>query len=471
MGRAEGVTHGPERLIIDTVYDMILTYVQRLLILPPVFLAGGLVWFALNRPPADVQAVEEQPVAVKVANIGPVILNGSASGFGRVEPTRTWSGVAEVEGSLVEFADSLQPGAQVKAGRILYVIDPRDYEISVAQAKADVQRATADLRAIAVNAGNAAQSLEIEREILTIFEDDRNRIQTLVDGGSVAATQLDTANRSFYSQQSVVASLEATLALVDSDTLSAEAALAKAEADLERAERNLKRTTITVPFDARVTERRASEGQYVRPGDVLVSVEAIDASEITAAFQPVDLARLFGTLNTAEMFARTRDLPSETRLAQTLGAALRATVVARYGSDTEARWPAEITRITGNIDVETGTVGVVVRVEGAGMPDPVMQRPALVNGSFVEVILEGPALKDQIAVPRDAVRYEGTTPYVLVADDDSRLTRRDIALGAEIDGHFFITEGVSIGDRVVLSDPRPATIGLLLDPVESGVAR
>jgi len=143
--------------------------------------------------------------------------------------------------------------------------------------------------------------------------------------------------------------------------------------------------------------------------------------------------------------------------------------VANYGNGIEARWPATITRITGNIDSETGTIGIVVRVADAGFPDPETRRPALLNGSFVEVVLEGPPLEDQIAVPQSAIRFEGSAPYLLVADSDDRLARRDVSIGAEIDGRYVVMNGLSVGDRVVLSDPRPAANGLLLDLVESDV--
>ncbi|MEL6233404.1 MAG: HlyD family efflux transporter periplasmic adaptor subunit [Pseudomonadota bacterium] len=443
---------------------------KKLLVFPPILAAIAIVAFLQNRPLADAQEPPEVRIPARVLTVAPVSLVGTASGFGRVQATRIWSGVAEVEGRLVTYSNSLQPGALVRAGDTLFEIDARDYEIAVAQAQADVQRAEADLRSVTVNAENAAQSLSVELEILKIYKSDMERVQTLVERGSVAAAQLEDANRTFLSQQSVVASLESTLALVEPDTLSAEASLAKARADLESAQRDLARTKVVAPFDARVTERGASLDEYVRAGDVLVALESLLASEVTAAIQPADLARLFGTLSAAELLARAEGIPSTQRFEQIFGSVLSARVVAYYGDDVTATWPARLTRLTGSIEEETGSIGVVVRIENAARPNPELRRPALVNGSFVEVVLTGPRLDDLIALPLTALRYDGTDPYVFVADAADRLARLDVSVGAEFDGQVIISDGVPLGSRVVLSDPRPATVGLLLEPIDVELA-
>ncbi|MEL7415754.1 MAG: biotin/lipoyl-binding protein, partial [Pseudomonadota bacterium] len=214
---------------------MFASFLKKLLIIPPILLAMLVVWVMQNRPTADAQELEEARVPVRVVTVAPLSLTGSASGFGRVETTRTWSGVAEVEGRLTRYEDTLQPGARVRSGEVLFEIEPRDYEIAVAQAQADVLRSEADLQVIGVNARNTEASLEVERQILEIYLNDRNRIQGLVERGAVAATELETANRTYLTQQSSVTSLEASLAQVEPDTLSAEASLAKAQADLESA--------------------------------------------------------------------------------------------------------------------------------------------------------------------------------------------------------------------------------------------
>lgn len=410
----------------------------------------------------------EVPVPVRVTTVMPTSVSARISGFGRVEATRSWSGIAEVEGRLTRYDDELQVGFVVREGDTLFEIDPRDYQIAVSQAEADVLRAEADLEDVRVNGENTEASLEIERAILEISRAERDRIQGLVDQGAVATTELDSANQTFLSQQSTVTSLEATLALVDPDTLSAEASLAKAEADLESAQRDLARTEVKAPFTGRVTERGASAFEYARVGDVLVTIEDVSASEIEAAFQPTDLARLVGSVDVAEIVGLAGHEPGDTNFQTVFADVLTAEVVAMFGDGTSIAWPAELARITDRIDEVTGAIGIVVRVEGAAFPDPATGRPPLVNGAFVEVVLTGPLIPDARLIPERAIRFEGTAAYVYGVGPDDRLVRLNVELGQSFGNMVHIKYGIDAGTQLVLSNPVPATDGLLLVPLEDG---
>jgi hypothetical protein len=67
------------------------------------------------------------------------------------------------------------------------------------------------------------------------------------------------------------------------------------------------------------------------------------------------------------------------------------------------------------------------------------------------------------------LRYEAGTTYLYVADSDNRLARRDVIIGTVYGDQVEIREGLATGARVVLSDPSPATSGLLLELVEQSV--
>lgn len=444
----------------------------KLLFLPPIAIALVVVNWMNAQPSATAQDRAEVAVPVRSMTVMPEEVSAQVEGFGRVETTRTWSGVAEVEGRLITYDDTLQVGTMVQAGDLLFEIDARDYEITVAQREADVLRAQADIEELRVNAANTEASLEVERQILEIYEADRDRIADLVAGGSVAATQLETANRTFLSQQSAVTSLEASLALVEPDLASAEAALAKAEADLESAERDLARTRVVSPIDGRVTLRGASASQYVRPGDVLVTVEAVVTVEVEAAFQPAELAQLIGTVNVAQIAGDRGVALSETDVAATIGRILTAEVTSQIGSSAaEVTWPAAITRITGRIDADTGAIGIVVQVENATPQAGDRRTPPLVAGAFVGVTISGPPIPGALLVPEHALHYEGDTMFVFVVDGDSRLQRSDVTPGPAFGDRIAISDGLSAGDRVVLSIPSPATEGLLLNVIKDRVRR
>ncbi|MBU2358757.1 MAG: efflux RND transporter periplasmic adaptor subunit [Alphaproteobacteria bacterium] len=437
---------------------------RALVFLVPVLIALVVVGWMNVRPTVTAQDRAEVAVPVRVLTVIPETISGQVEGFGRVATARTWSGVAEVEGRLVSYDDRLQVGAMVKAGDLMFEIDTRDYEIAVAQREADVARAQADITAQKVNAANNQASLDVERQILAIYQADRDRIANLVAGGSVAATQLETADRTLLSQQSAVTSLEASLALAEADQASAEAALAKAQADLERAQRDLGRTRVVSPIDGRVTLRGASAMEYVRPGDVLVTIDAVDTVEVEAAFQPADLVQLIGTVDAAELAGLSGAAVPPPDVAATFGRLLRAEVTGQVGKGaSDVSWPATISRITGQIDAETGAIGLVVQVENPTDRGGDPRRPPLVPGAFVTVTISGPSQRDTMLVPDRALHHEADTTFLFVADADDRLRRSDVVIGATFGDRLAIASGLSDGDRVVLSRPIPATEGLLLD--------
>lgn len=446
---------------------MFRSILSKLLILPPIALALMVVSWMNNQPQASGQDREEIGYPVNFVSVAPRVVSAEVRGFGRVETTRSWSGVAEVEGRLVVYEDDLQVGTMVSAGELLFEIDPRDYQIKVTQREADVLRAQADIQALQVNASNTQASLDVERKILEIHRADRDRIEKLIKGGSVAATELDSANRTFLSQQSAVTSLEASLALVAPDLRSAEAALAKAQADLESAERDLARTRVVAPLDGRVSERGASASEYVRPGDTLITLETVDTVEIKAAFQPSDFAQLVGALNADQLSYAENGMGEHLSRAEQI---LHAQVIAQFGGGFSQARPATITRVTGQIDEGTGAIGVVVQVENTARTSTRSVGPPLISGGFVEVILTGPPIENVLLVPEKALRYEAGLTYLYVADPDSRLVRRDVITGTVFGDQVEIRDGLANGALVLLSDPSPTTPGLLLELVEQGVA-
>ena len=81
---------------------------------------------------------------------------------------------------------------------------------------------------------------------------------------------------------------------------------------------------------------------------------------------------------------------------------------------------------------------------------------------FVEVELRGRELKGRIVLPRTALH--GNEVYTV--NDKNRLEIRKVRAGMEIGSLVTIIDGLSAGDKVVVSDLRPALEGTLLDPTE-----
>ncbi|MGM0584405.1 MAG: efflux RND transporter periplasmic adaptor subunit, partial [Pseudomonadota bacterium] len=126
----------------------------------------------------------------------------------------------------------------------------------------------------------------------------------------------------------------------------------------------------------------------------------------------------------------------------------------------EASWEAEVRRISDVMDPETRSIGIMVSV-----PDPYGQvvpgqRPPLIKGMFVRVILTGPPVEDVILLPRASIR-EGRA---LVIDPDNRLRLREVEVAYEDGDLAVIVGGLEPGARVVTSDVAPVIEGRLLAP-------
>ncbi|RTL87833.1 MAG: efflux RND transporter periplasmic adaptor subunit [Hyphomicrobiales bacterium] len=139
----------------------------------------------------------------------------------RVEVRPRVSGAVEK----IHFAD----GQIVKAGDLLFTIDPRPYQIAVDSARAEVARMQAQT---------------------TMLSRDAARGESLVGGGTITRRDMDQRRGG-------------------SD--SARAQLLGAEASLRNAELNLEWTQVRAPIAGRVSDRRIDTGNLVQAGATLLT--------------------------------------------------------------------------------------------------------------------------------------------------------------------------------------------------------
>src|ERR1700730_13718787 len=146
----------------------------------------------------------------------------------------------EVRGRVSVFIDSIhfKEGQIVKQGDLLFIIDPRPYQIAVEQAKADVERAKAKL------------------EIASL---DVQRATPLVRSQTVTEREFDTRRSSERDAAAQVASLEAAL---------------------KQAELNLEWTQVRAPISGRISDKRVDAGNLISGGQtgatLLTAIVSID---------------------------------------------------------------------------------------------------------------------------------------------------------------------------------------------------
>ncbi len=435
------------------------------LVVPPLALAAVIFVWMNKQDTTETPPREEPKLAVRVMTVEPAPIKAKATGYGRAVAVHSWASVSEVQGRIISMADGLAEGAIVKAGDVLIEIDRTDYELALEKAMANIASVNAQLSELDRQEENTLRTLKLEERILSVAQAEFDRVASLVERGTATAAALDSAQKALLAQTSSVTNLNNTMALYPAKRQSLQATLSVRQAELAEAERAISKVVIVAPFRGRVSQQNTEIGQFVRSGETLLTLDDISAVEITAEFQPSTFAPMMGVaLNHISGTGTVIDTSQAVEIMQDIGISANVTMPA-FGS--QAKWPADIMRLRGTMNSDTGSLGLVVRVDDPLVSLRPIGRPPLNVGSFVEVTLSTLPIDGLITIPRDTVHYgsEGQ-PYVYLAGAEQRLTRQAIKIGPVIGKDLLILEGLGGGEALILSDPTPPVLGMLLDPVQ-----
>lgn len=202
---------------------------------------------------------------------------------------------AQVSGPIIEVA--VRENQPVKAGDLLFRLDPRPYRIALAKAKADIAAARvrvgelrsaysgtgADIEAAAENARFAERALARQSELLAAGFTTRARNDEALHAVQEARQRLSNA-------RSDAANAQASL---QTGGASAQPAIAEAEAARDKALLDLALTEVRAPAAGIVSQTdRLQVGQSVVPGLPVVSIVRGGATWIEANFKETDLATM-----------------------------------------------------------------------------------------------------------------------------------------------------------------------------------
>ena len=409
----------------------------KLLILPPVVIGILVLMFMVagKQPPA--QAERGEPTrTVRVIEVPLVELVPIAEGYGQVQPARIWTAVSQVAGRVTYIHPRLRDGEILPVDTELVHIDPKDYELALAQAQAELAELNAQEK-------NARASLNIEKRNQQLARKELERIQKLVTKGTSSQSKADETERAMLTYSASVQNLQNTLALVPSQRSVLEAKVALAE-------RNLGHTIIRAPYDMRVASLKVEADQYVPIGQSLFEGDAVDRVEIKAQVAMSSLRRLF--------IGRQMQIDIE-RVSEEFAELIALDPVVKLDLGNHvAEWQAEFVRFSDTVDPETRTMGVVVAVDNPFEKVIPGYKPPLSKGMFVNVVLRGKKSMQRVLVPRSTVRAN----TVYVADEDNRLRRRSVKILFSQGDISVVEQGLEPGERVVVTDLVPAVDGMLL---------
>ncbi|MGO8836381.1 MAG: HlyD family secretion protein [Limisphaerales bacterium] len=201
---------------------------------------------------------------------------------------------AFIEGNVIPMASQV-PGRvaellvkdnqAVKQGDVILKIDPRDYEASLAQARADlaaahsrVEQAKAQVNASEAKVAQAQATVVAADAENQRAADDLKRYESVESRAvsksafDLAHSQARAASANLEAARSQAKAAEAEVALSQAGVETASAAVQQAEAKLRQAELNLSYTQVTAPEEGRVTHRVVEQGAYIQPGQALMAI-------------------------------------------------------------------------------------------------------------------------------------------------------------------------------------------------------
>lgn len=200
----------------------------------------------------------------------------------------------------------IEDNSLVHAGDVLAVIEGDDYRAALRQAEGEVAARRAALDAIqlkiaqaSAEIAGAAATVKSTEASLTLQRIERQRAVDLAKESFATKRTLDQANAALKDWsgrlEGAAAGLDAAKAsasIAEAQENEAAAALAIAEAQLDLARQDLANTKVRAPKDGVAGNLAARVGQYVSPGQRLVSIVPLADVYVVANFKETQIGRI-----------------------------------------------------------------------------------------------------------------------------------------------------------------------------------
>ena len=213
---------------------------------------------------------------------------------------------------------------QVKQGDVLAIVDPRDAQIALAQAQAELAKAKRQYTQSSANSSSLSSQIMISSDDINSAKaqvaqsqvaqqqaqqefDRRNRLSA---SGAISKEEftksqsaLDNAQANLKVAQAALAqaeskrkaaqsNLDANEALIKGASQSSTPDVLVAQAKVEQAQLDLQRTEIRAPLDGVVARRSIQVGQRVAPGSILMRIVPINQLYVDANFKESQLEKV-----------------------------------------------------------------------------------------------------------------------------------------------------------------------------------
>jgi len=319
---------------------------------------------------------------------------------------------ARVEGFLEKIL--FEEGARVKKGQLLYTIDPKPFEEKVA----------------------TQQSMVAEsRTMLVQSESDLKRVVPLAEMDAVSQRELDMARAK---RDAAISSVEA------------------AEANLNIAKINLSYTQIRSPIKGVIGKTEAREGEFVGKSQSTVILNTVSRID-TMRVQFFLTESLYLTI--AKKFINKNNKDDEGRKIEHDSKAVEGKynleLILSDGETYDQKGKVDF--INRNVDPNTGSL--LVQAHFAN-PDKIL-RPGL----YAKVRVEMGIVKGAMLIPqRSIIELQGKYSVFIVKEDNT-VESRQVSVGEKIGDLQIISEGLKVGESVVIEGLQKVGSGFKVNPI------
>jgi membrane fusion protein, multidrug efflux system len=339
---------------------------------------------------------------------------------------------ARVAGYLI--SQNYREGTVVKAGDLLFQIDPRPYQIALNQAKAQLKTTESQLDQSKAQVAQAEADLLRAEANQKKTELDVARYTPLATRGSVSQQELDDAVQSNLANLASVAAQKANVLNARATVAKTQAEISRAQASLADAELNLSWTKVTSPITGIAGIKTADIGDLIATSTTLTAVSLVNPIYVQVAVAEQEYMRW---RQRGGNLASVGD--NKGRLQMTLA----------DGSVYPHPGTAEI--VDRQVGVTTGTISV----RGV-FPNPGdLLRP----GQFAKVRTIVDTKQGALLVPQRAVRDLQGLHEVAVVGAGETVDIRKVKVGERVGPLWIISEGLKPGERVIVEG---------IDKVKSG---
>ncbi len=374
-------------------------------------------------PPASPPAATE--VATVTLKAERVVLANELPG--RTSPYRVAEIRPQVSGIIQKRL--FEEGSDVKAGDVLYQIDPASFQAAYDNTAANLgvvrksaDRARAGLQATIAGVRRQQATLELARTNL-------KRAEELFKKEFISASQRDQAATD---AEVADASVRAAEAQVESDRealAAAEAAIVQAEAALHTARINLGYTRVTAPISGRIGKSNVTDGALATGYQALTlaSIQQIDPIYVDVPQSTTELLRLKQSLQKGQI--------------RNDGNAQKVKLLLEDG--TPYAWEGNLQFRDLTVDPTTGSF--TLRMV---FPNP---KYILLPGMFVRVVVQEGIAEQAILVPQQGVtRDPKGNPVALIVDAAGKVQQRMLTIDRAIGDKWVVSSGLGPGDRLIV---------------------